>query len=327
MLRRIAVFAFLAFSALTQAALLPDYLGRVPKTKAQAVAAPDAQLFDEYGFDQAERAVYGDLTVTAWRFRDVTGAIAGFQYLSPADAKKSDLDKMAVAGPEGSTLVHGNYVLQFAGRAPKQEELNLFLLRAPRYQESPLPTLSGFLPDDGMIPNSERYVLGPVSLDRFAKSIPPSVAGFHLSAEGEYARYRGKNGDLGLLVLSYPVPNLARERAEELRKISGAIVKRTGPLVAVVPGGANADDAERLLAKVNYDATITVNEIPTHNQAVGLARMILNIFVLAGIILCFCLVSGLLFGGFRVLMRRLGHGDTEEGMITLHIDSIQNPPA
>ena len=40
------------------------------------------------------------------------------------------------------------------------------------------------LPADGLIPNSERYILGPVSLDRFEPRIPPSVAAFHLGSRG-----------------------------------------------------------------------------------------------------------------------------------------------
>ena len=302
------------------AGLLPDYYDKMAKANSQAVAAPDPALFEEYGFDQSEKAEYGKMIVTAWRFRDTTGAFAGFQYLRPSDAKGCDMAKVAACTVAEDTVAQGNYVLQFAGKKPKPEEVNYFLAHAPRYEQSPNPALPGFLPEDGLIPNSERYVLGPVGLDRYGKGIPPSVAAFHLSAEGEYARYKGKNSEFGLLLFTYPVPNMARDQAEAFRKISGVIVKRTGPLVAVAVNAPSADDAERLLSRMNWQATVTINELPARNQAIGWARALLNMFVLTGIILVFCLVSGLLFGGFRLIRNRWGPGDAEHAMIRLRLE-------
>jgi hypothetical protein len=302
------------------AALLPDYFNQIEKSHSQAVAAPDPALFEEYGFDQAEKADYGKMIVTAWRFRDTTGAIAGMQYLSPEGSEPCDFAKVAVCTRSESLVAQGNYVLQFQGLRPKAEEVNLFLVHAPRYEQSPLPTLSGFLPENGLIPGSERYVLGPVGLERYGKGIPPSVVAFHLSAEGEYVRYKTKTSEFGLLLFSYPVPNMARDQADAFRKLPGAVVKRTGPLVAVAMNPPNADDAERVLSRINYEATVTMNELPERNQAIGWARALLNMFALAGVVLLFCIVSGLLFGGIRVLWRRWGHDDPDAAMIRLRLE-------
>src|SRR5690242_1919622 len=84
-----------AAAAVQAAGLLPDTFYQVAKTDVHAVSAPDAALFDEYGFDQSEQATYGKLTVTSWRFRDTTGALAGFQYLRPAAARKCDFAQIA----------------------------------------------------------------------------------------------------------------------------------------------------------------------------------------------------------------------------------------
>jgi len=46
---------------------------------------------------------------------------------------------------------------------------------------------------------------------------------------------------------------------------------------------------------------------------------VLAIFTLAGIVLGFCLLSGLAFGGLRILLRRFGHSDAESPMISLHL--------
>jgi hypothetical protein len=320
MLRSLILPAIVIAVFPANAALLPDYFYQTAKSGTQSVAATDPALFEEYGFDQAEKAEYGKMVVTAWRFRDTTGAIAGFQYLTPEGGQPCDMAKVAVCTKSEALIAQGNYVLEFQGQRPKPEEVNLFLLHAPKYEQAPLPTLGGFLPENGIVPGSERYVLGPVGLDRYGKGLPPSVAAFHLSAEAEYARYKTKNSEFGLLLFSYPVPNMARDQAEAFRKVPGAIVKRTGPLVAVVMNPPNPDDAERTLSRLNYEATVTMNELPERNQAIGWARALLNMFALAGVILLFCIVSGLIFGGIRVLWRRLGHDDSDAAMIRLRLE-------
>ena len=75
-----------------------------------------------------------------------------------------------------------------------------------------------------------------------------------------------------------------------------------------------------LLSRLNYEAMVTMNEIPAHNQAVGWARALLNMFVLAGVILAFCVVSGLLFGAWRVLSKRWAPAGSDEAMIRLHLE-------
>jgi hypothetical protein len=164
-------------------------------------------------------------------------------------------------------------------------------------------------------------VLGPASLEKFEPRIPPSVAAFHLGTEAEFAQFKSPAGNLGLGVFSYPTPNFARERATEFSRIPGAMVKRTGPLVAVVLSPPDPNEAERLLAKVQYQATITWNErMPTARDNVG--NLILTIFALCGLLLLFCAAAGVAFGGFRLLMRRYFKGwADDEGMILLNLQN------
>jgi hypothetical protein len=49
------------------------------------------------------------------------------------------------------------------------------------------------------------------------------------------------------------------------------------------------------------------------------AQMLLSIITLAGIVLAFCLASGLLFGGFRLIARKFGYADAGTTMTTLHL--------
>ena len=303
--------------------ILPDRLAGVMKSDVKAVEPPDAALFDEYGFEAGEQATFGPSTLTAWRFRDSTGALAAFQYVRPADAKplKSTINQGAVRTSKGAIFEYGNYIVQVSGKVPEDDELAPVYLALAKVQQAPLPVLSTYLPPAGLVPNSERYIIGPVSLQKFDPKIPPSLAAFHLSAEAQFGRYHGKDGDFSLAIFEYPTPGIARQRAEEFEKLSGVMAKRTGPLVAVVSDAADRDAAERLLAKVNYEATVTVNEKGPNHEVRSFGRTILNYIAFAGLIMLFCIFSGLLFAGVRILARRLGPKDEDGAMITLHLES------
>lgn len=302
------------------AAILPDYLGRVAKADSAAVQPKDPALFEEYGFEAGERARYGPVEVTAWRFKDSTGAMSAFQFMRPADAKPSKLDRLAAADANGLILQHGNYVIQFQGRQPTEVELVRIIQGLPEYSDASLPVISTYLPPDGLIPNSERYITGPVSLEQFDPGVPPSVAAFHLSAEAQFGRYRTKDGDFGLAIFNYPTPAMARQQATAFQKLPAAMVKRAGPLVAVILNPPNADAAERVIAKVTYEASVTQNETAAGTEVRSFARAFLSMVMLAGIIIGFCVVSGLLFAAGRILSRRFGTKDADGAMITLHLE-------
>ena len=162
----------------------------------------------------------------------------------------------------------GNYLLVFAGYKIKPEELSHILATVPNYEHSPLPSLPGYMPP-GAQANSERYIVGPNSLARFAPSIPPSTAGFHFSAEGDLAVYGPKGKETTIVVFSYPTMEIARDRYQRFQQLPGAVAKRSGPLVAVALNPASADEAERLLSQVKYQASVT---IPEHVPTAGIIR-------------------------------------------------------
>ncbi len=97
------------------------------------------------------------------------------------------------------------------------------------------------------------------------------------------------------------------------------MVKRSGPFVAVILSPPDPDAAERLLAQVRYQAEVTRDEhVPTLRDNIG--NLVVNAFVLTGLLLVFCVVSGLAFGGFRAFLRRFRKGEDPEAMITLHLE-------
>lgn len=321
---KLAVLLFLP--ALAVAAGFPDALGAYKRTSTTAAALTDQALWNEYGLKSAEAATYADgtdrFTATVYRLADSTAALGAFDWQRPGEATSSTLAPLAAETPQNLLLVDGNYLLYFQGYKPSAAELAPLLEELRDADPTPLPSLPGFMPQ-GLAANSERYIIGPVGLQRFAPAIPPSVAAFHVGAEAELGIYRRPNGDMRLAVFNYPTPQLAMQQEVGFRKIPAAIVKRTGPLVAVLIAPPNADDAERLLAQVRYEGQITLHErTPTSINQVG--HMIVNIFILIGILLVFCIIAGFFVGGFRLFLLRGRKGQAEDPMILLHLEEPES---
>ncbi len=189
----------------------------VKSASAPAPIADQAQA-DEYGLDAAERADYGSFQVTAWRFKDVTGAYAA----------------SLVIPTKGAVRV-GNYVVACEGKCPRNFAA-LADASLPHVSHGLLPSLPSYFPSKNLLPRSERYILGPEGLKANAPDIPASAVGFDFGTEGEIAHYRTPAGPVTLAIFSFPLPSMARQQLPEFQKIAGATAKRTGPLVAVAFG-------------------------------------------------------------------------------------------
>ncbi|MGC9972814.1 MAG: DUF6599 family protein [Bryobacteraceae bacterium] len=302
------------------AGIWPDQLGGCAKRGSKPTALGDRALWDEYGLLQAEQAEYAGCAnrfqVEAYRFKDATGAMAAFEWQRPVDGRPSKLARLSVETGNGALLVYNNYLLRFTRWKPAANDLPPFLEALRDVSEAPLPTLQDYLPAGNLVPGSERYVLGPVGLEKFESRVPPSVAAFHLGTEVCVAQYRTKSEPLKIAIFSYPTPQIARQRLAEFEKLPGAMAKRSGPLVAAILSPSDPDEAERLLSGVRYQTNITLSErVPTLRDNVG--NLIINIFMLIGLLLGVFLVVGLVFG---FLKRWLGWGSSKEAMIVLHLD-------
>lgn len=305
-------------------AIWPGQIWEHKRQEQAGIKVEDIAVWREYGLEEAESATYegpgGAMKVAGYRLKDPTAAMAVYQWLAPAGGSPSKLWKTGVDLAGRSFLLVGNYVLDFQGRIPPYDDFQKLYVQLPRMDASSLPALPTYLPHDNLIAASRRYALGPVALEKFFPGVSPSLAGFSLGAEVQIARFSSPKGEIPLAMFNYPTPQMAREKAVEFQKLGGSVVKRSGPLVAVVLGAASPDEAERLLAKVNYQATVTWNE-STKTQEQSMAEFLLNVFMFIGILLVGTVVGGLLFfGGKRALRKATGREGEDEGPVRLQID-------
>jgi hypothetical protein len=319
----LATIVLAVFQAAGSAAILPDAIGPYHQAGASKPALAEKPVWNDYGLKDWETATYQDgkskLTVTAWRLTDTTGSLAAYQWQRPADSKPSKPGALEAETDTSLLWTHGNYLVLFQGYKPSAAELDALGKSLKNVDQTPLPVLPGYLPGGNLTPNSERYITGPGSLSRFAQEISPSLAGFHFGAEAEVGVFHSPNGDMRLAIFNYPTPQIAMEKVAEFQKLPGAMVKRTGPLVAVIPHAGDPDMAERLLGEIRYQAEITRDEyVPTRRDNMG--DLLLNICILIAILAAFATVSGLIWGGLRYLLRIARKGQEPEAMITLHLE-------
>jgi hypothetical protein len=291
-------------NASVNAAIWPEQLGpahRISAAPADPITNPE--IWKEYGLQATERADYGGFRATAYRFKDTTGAFAAAQWLQASD-------------PRATTL--GNYVIGCSGKCPAQLKEWLAATKPPGLSRAAYPSLDTYLPTKNLTAGSKRYIFGPAALAQFEPRIPASAVAFDFSTEGQLAKYRTPKGEATLVVFSYPTPGIARQQLAELQNASGAAAKRTGALVAVV--FAPDQTAESLLSQINYQASVSMDQVPPLVlKPESAAKMLLAIISLAGVVVAFCALSGLAFGLIRVLARKFGHLGANDAMITLHL--------
>jgi len=103
------------------------------------------------------------------------------------------------------------------------------------------------------------------------------------------------------------------------------MVKRSGPLVAVVLNPPDRNAAENLLDQIRYQATVTRDEYaPTRRDNIG--NLVVNAFVLIGILLAFAVLSGLAVGGLRAFRRHGKGGEEPDAILSLHLDRFGGNP-
>jgi hypothetical protein len=284
----------------------------------------DAAIFREYGAVAAERRSYiraaDTLTVTLYRMRDPTGAFGAYTYLLNEQMSAANLTPYSSISHLRAVVTLGNLLLDVTGKdlRPLADDLKAMLQQlAPRADRSPYPMLAQHLPARGRLANSERYMLGPQALQRLLPLGNGDWVGFADGAEAELARYRLHGQEATLLLASYPTPQAAARKFEELGRwfdlnpehngspvLPGPLfAQRKGSLLALVAHTQSRSLANSLLEQVHYETQVTWNE-PRHSLTdPNIGQILVGTIIGTGVILLFALVAGIGFGGVRILVK------------------------
>lgn len=281
-----------------------------------------ADLLKEYGFVDVAFAQYTkpgrEMTIKIARFDDASGAYGAYLFYRAPEMAPVQIGDAAASNNERVLFFKGNLLVDV--KLDKVTPMSAGELREladdlpkPSGNTANLPTVMNYLPKQGLVENSTKYVVGPVGLAKIGSLLTPGVVDFSTGAEIASAQYKTGEGEATLQLISYPTPAVA---GAKLRAIEGfhptavngleakLYAKRTGPLVAVVTGDVSGSEAKTLLASVNYDADITWNQNTFFDKKNNLGYLLVNIVMLIGIILGLMIVAGVVFFGFRVTMKK-----------------------
>lgn len=288
---------------------------------ASSLFADDQSLWREYGLVHKNEVKNGKLSVTSYQMKDLTGAVAAWQWLRSSPSKSCTLAPFCAVSGNRTVVSDDNYVVVFDGAPVTKAVVDPVLNALPNRQKTSLPAILSFMPEQGLVSGSARYVLGPASLQEFAPELAGSQPGFEEGAEAQIAKYRigPEHALVHLALFYYASPEMARMHAAQFEKLSGAHVKRSDVLVAVVYGNATPQQADSLLSRVQYEAHITWNDTPPPSPIKPMLQLLISILYLSILLCALGLAAGLMYAGMRIWRRRYGTLEADEAMTTLHL--------
>ena len=330
-----------AASTQTAPSLLPtDFAGWTLSAPAQESAAPEAAdaanapVLKEYGFQQFASAHYanGDnkLNVRAIRFQDASGAYGAFTFyrrpgsIAEQIGRSAAWDGSHVLFWNGATLVDATLDKVTPMTPAELRELANDLPQPPG-SANVAPPLPGYLPRPDLETGLTHYSLGPEAYARGGGVLPAALIDFASSAEAVTANYSNRDGDGQVTLLMYPTPQLAAARLRDIDTFLKAgnarstwpqalaesrpdslMTRRSGPMIAIVSGSLPVATARKLLNQINYQADVVWNNPQGYiSDGSKVARLILGIFALTGILGGAAILLGLFLGGGRALYRVL----------------------
>ena len=277
----------------------------------------------EYGIVSVEKAAYSRgkdaLNVSLYNMKDPSGAYGLYSYLRSPEMAHAEPGDHSVISRERALLLDGNLVLDVNGTdLPKVgKDLNALVAAVtPKAEQGPLPSLSEHLPVKGFVDRSDKYVLGPVTLNEVFPVSADDWLGFSHGAEAEVAKYKVNGRDMALLIADFPTPQVAQKRLVDLQQLyhlnpknpdansSPLFAKRSITLLAIVSGAKTQAEADELLAQVASASEVTWNEPTFQFKEPSIGAMIVGSIIGAGVLCMFAVVAGIAFGGFRLLIKR-----------------------
>jgi hypothetical protein len=323
------------------------------KTSKDPVVADsvNAALLKEYGLTDFESGTYTrddgrKVVIKAIRFADASGAYGAFTYYKMPQMLKESIPDQASSLNERVLFYRGNILVDAvfeklsAMSAAELRDLSETLPR-PAGNTGNLPSLPQYL----HVKNTANSVVGPVGLEKIGAPLSAQLVDFNSSAEVALGTYQTADGVATLMLIAYPTPQLA---AEHLRKIDAAnqasaqpqagspiaiagpiFDKRTGPMLVIANGTISLGEARALLSSVNYEADVTWNENTYQGKKNNIGNLLLNVFLLCGILIVFASVAGLAFGGIRIffnhiLPEKVLHREKDTDFISLNLSEGQD---
>ena len=294
-----------------------------PDPSALARFTPDPAVDREYGVQKLELRHYqlGARMAEALlkEAPDPTAAYGLLTYYRTEDVTPEKGLDWVFIGPSSALMERGRVCIHV--RAAEGSELTRAELRSlliaiggARLSREEADSFPAPLPAPGLIPHTEKYLLGLETARRVLPSFRTDLIGFTQGAEARVGTYSTAAGNSTVLAVNYPTPQVARIRfgaMESLLRINmenapGAIYGKRGGSFVFLVLNSTSGEAEKLLKQFQVQSDVSWNERPPEPErfAMDLAKLILSIIILVIVIVTISVVTGVLMVLSRRVARR-----------------------
>ena len=299
------LFAMVALAQEHDTPLLPQQLGNWTRQSYEEHPANVSwgAILDEYGSLRAASAVYvrNGIThpVTVHKMRDGVRAYGAETFYRGR------------RGREGQTFERmGEFLISYRLRASRDlyGALTAHLTPLQGRQMRP-PALPEYLPAKRLISGSERFLMGPAALETFMPLAVGDWVGFSYGAEAEYAEYRLDSGRTQFVILSYPTPQIALARMEEMSSVFNlngqgragrpiVHILREGTLLFLATGSdLRADEANELLTSHRYRRDLAITKTQPELTQEEWLSLVGSVFVNTGVLTMIVMLLAVVLGG------------------------------
>lgn len=183
---------------------------------------------------------------------------------------------LAYLASDSAILAHGRNFFRVprspatgAGYSDNELTALLFILGNSRFHGEKPIILPATLPQAGLVPGSEKYLLGEEAARRSLPGFRTDLLGFSYGAEIQSGIYSVGKGHATVLAIDYPTPQISRVKFRELEKTldlnqdrgpASTFGKRLGSFVILVLNAETPSNAKGLEDKFNFSDQITENE-------------------------------------------------------------------
>jgi hypothetical protein len=231
-------------------------------------------------------------------------------YRTPAMAPEKGL-QLAVGDANQTLMARGNNFIRFLrgkDSPPSESDYQALLIFVGGSQPSKeaIRSLPSSMPPKGLVPGSEKCVLGLEAAKRVLPSFRTDLIGFEQGAQVQLGQYKTGKGTSTLVSVSYPTPQIARVRFGALTNFLGlnrdhgedsVYGRRHRSYVFLVLNAENAGTASALMDQFQVTSSVSWDQKYTSERTftLELVHMILAIFLLTAMLIGACIVAGVLF--------------------------------
>lgn len=295
----------------------------------------------EYGVESVEIRTYREGKKVARaiveRAPDPSSAYGLFTFYQNESMTPVKGMRLTVMSPEQGYMARGTVFVRVLRPAKMSDEDFRALLLSIGGASPPtraMALLPPPLPLKGIVPGSEKYVLGPLAASRAIPSIRADKVGFEQGAELQTAAYVVDGYRVNFFLISYPTSRIADLRYHNLTEFLNASPGRVpgrlygelkGTYLLLVQNAPSRQVANKLMDRLTVSQELSWNEpAPGSPITVQLFHLILGNMLLVLILIGMALVAGVLvFVARRLAAKWFPHSEWaqayEDSVIRLNL--------